>query len=177
MRILFDQAAPVPLRPHLKGHLVRTAAQEGWDRLRNGDLLGAAEKAGFDLLITTDKNMVHQQNLTGRKIAIITLSRQQWPKPLARSARNRGVECGHARQLHRSRYPQRLNPEPWASAFLRFAEAGDDGEVLEGGGIAFDFAVSGQLSKQAAHDLAAAGLGQSVGEADVVWAGQRADLL
>ncbi|HWE86474.1 MAG TPA: hypothetical protein VG267_16135 [Terracidiphilus sp.] len=80
MRILFDQATPVPLRPHLRGHLVRTAAQEGWDRLRNGDLLAAAEKAGFDLLMTTDKNMVHQQNLTGRRIAILTLSCQQWPR-------------------------------------------------------------------------------------------------
>ena len=42
MRILFDQATPVPLRPYLEGQAVRTAAEEGWDRLRNGDLLSAA---------------------------------------------------------------------------------------------------------------------------------------
>ena len=80
MNILFDQATPVPLRPFLKGHTVRTAAQQGWDRLRNGDLLAAAENAGFDLLLTTDKNMRYQQNLTGRRIAILVLGNQQWPQ-------------------------------------------------------------------------------------------------
>jgi hypothetical protein len=59
---------------------VRTAAQQGWDKLRNGDLLTAAEEAGFDLFVTTDKNMRFQQNLTGRKIAIVVLGQQQWPK-------------------------------------------------------------------------------------------------
>jgi hypothetical protein len=48
MRILFDQESTVPIRPFLSGHEVRTAFQEGWDRLRNGDLLHAAENAGFD---------------------------------------------------------------------------------------------------------------------------------
>jgi len=79
MRVLFDQATPVPLRQFLLGHTVRTAAQERWDRLRNGELLSAAEAAGFDVLITTDKNMQYQQNLTGRKIATILLRKQQWP--------------------------------------------------------------------------------------------------
>jgi len=80
MKILFDQATPVPIRRYLEGHLVRTAAQQGWDKLRNGDLLTAAEVASFDLLLTTDKNMGYQQNLTGRKIAIIVLGLQQWPE-------------------------------------------------------------------------------------------------
>jgi len=80
MRVLFDQATPVPLRPYLEGHTIRTAAQEGWDRLRNGDLLAAAEEAGFDILLTTDKNMRYQQKLTGRKIAVILLDKQQWPE-------------------------------------------------------------------------------------------------
>ncbi|MGD0522232.1 MAG: hypothetical protein ABSA48_13315 [Terracidiphilus sp.] len=78
MLILFDQATPVPLRPYLKGHTVRTAAQQGWDRLRNGDLLNAAEEAGFDMLLTTDKNMRYQQNLAGRRMAVLVLGRQQW---------------------------------------------------------------------------------------------------
>jgi hypothetical protein len=77
MRIIFDQATPVPLRPHLEGHQVRTAFQEGWDRLTNGDLLTAAQDAGFDVLIT-DKNMRYQQNLSARRIAIVVLGRQQW---------------------------------------------------------------------------------------------------
>jgi hypothetical protein len=82
MLILFDQAAPVPLIPYLKGHSVRTAAQQGWDRLKNGELLSATEKAGFDLIITTDRNMPFQQILAGRKIAVMVLSRQQWPQLL-----------------------------------------------------------------------------------------------
>jgi predicted nuclease of predicted toxin-antitoxin system len=80
MRVLFDQATPVPLRRVLVGHSVRTAAQEKWERLRNSELLDAAEAAGFDVLLTTDKNMRHQQSLTGRKIAIIVLAKQQWPE-------------------------------------------------------------------------------------------------
>ena len=79
MRILFDQATPVPIRPFLKGHSVRTAAEEGWDKLSNGELLSAAEAAGFDAFLTTDRNLGYQQNLTGRKLAIIVLSKQQWP--------------------------------------------------------------------------------------------------
>src|SRR5580693_2679106 len=80
MRILFDQSTPVPIRPYLDGHTVRTATQQGWDKLKNGDLLAAAEEAGFDLLLTTDKNMRYQQNLAGRKIAILVLGQQQWPQ-------------------------------------------------------------------------------------------------
>ena len=79
MRVLFDQATPVPIRPYLKGHDVHTAAQQGWDTLKNGDLLAAAEADGFDLLLTTDKNMRYQQNLAGRKIAVLVLGWQQWP--------------------------------------------------------------------------------------------------
>ena len=79
MLILFDQATPVPIRRHLRSHIVRTAFQQGWDRLVNGDLLSVAEQAGFDLLLTTDKNLSYQQNLTGRKMAILVLGKQQWP--------------------------------------------------------------------------------------------------
>src|SRR5205809_8033188 len=79
MLVLFDQATPVPIRPFLKGHMVRTATQQGWDTLRNGALLTAAEDAGFDVLLTTDKNMRYQQNLAGRKITVVVLSHSQWP--------------------------------------------------------------------------------------------------
>ncbi len=79
MQILFDQATPVPIRPYLKGHTVSTAFQQGWDKLKNGELLTAAEKAGFDLFLTTDKNMRYQQNLSAREIAIVVLGQQQWP--------------------------------------------------------------------------------------------------
>jgi hypothetical protein len=80
VKVLFDQPTPVPLGKFLEGHTVRTAAQEKWDRLSNGELLTAAEAAGFDVLVTTDKNMRYQQNVEGRKIAIVVLGKQQWPE-------------------------------------------------------------------------------------------------
>ena len=80
MRILFDQATPVPIRHFLKGHHVRTAAQQGWDKLTNGELLSSAEAAGFDVLLTTDRNLAYQQNLTCRKLAVVVLCKQQWPE-------------------------------------------------------------------------------------------------
>ena len=80
MRILFDQRTPVPLRHFLKGHTVRTAAEEEWERLTNGELLTAAEAAGFELFVTTDKNLRYQQNLAGRRIGVVVLGKQQWPE-------------------------------------------------------------------------------------------------
>ncbi|HWE53187.1 MAG TPA: hypothetical protein VG273_25570 [Bryobacteraceae bacterium] len=67
MLVLFDQATPVPIRPYLEGHTVRTAFQQGWDKLKNGDLLAAAERGGFHVFLTTDKNMRYQQNFAVRK--------------------------------------------------------------------------------------------------------------
>jgi len=51
----------------------------GWDRLRNGEFLIAAEKDGFELLLTTDKNLRYQQNLKERAIAIVVIGHSQWP--------------------------------------------------------------------------------------------------
>ena len=79
MLILFDNGTPAPLRHALPGHTVVEAIERGWDRLVNGELIAAAEEAGFDLLITTDKNIRYQQNLTNRKIAFVVLGNQQWP--------------------------------------------------------------------------------------------------
>ena len=61
-----DQGAPAPLRRHLDGHVVDTAAERGWSDLDNGDLIENAEREGYDVLITTDQNMRYQQNLAGR---------------------------------------------------------------------------------------------------------------
>jgi hypothetical protein len=79
MRILLDQATPIGVRRMLAGHDVRTAYQMGWATLSNSDLLDAAEQAGFEALVTTDQNMVFQQNLSGRTIAVIVLSTNYWP--------------------------------------------------------------------------------------------------
>ena len=79
MRILFDQGTPVPIRRYLAGHIVGISADLGWERLRNGDLLAVAEQAGYELLLTTDKNLRYQQNLKERAIAIVVISHSQWP--------------------------------------------------------------------------------------------------
>jgi len=79
MLILFDNGTPAPLRYALKGHVVVEAIERGWDRLVNGQLIAEAEAAGFELLLTTDKNMRYQQNLAGRKIAFVVIGNQQWP--------------------------------------------------------------------------------------------------
>jgi hypothetical protein len=78
MRILFDHGTPEPLIPFLKGHVVSTAKQMGWDTLSNGQLLRAAEEAGFKVLLTTDKNMADQQNMSQRAIAVVVLGNSQW---------------------------------------------------------------------------------------------------
>src|SRR5580658_8426552 len=79
MLILLDHSTPAPLRYELKGHAVVETVERGWERLTNGALLDAAEAAGFELFITADKNIRHQQNLTGRKISILVLGNAQWP--------------------------------------------------------------------------------------------------
>jgi hypothetical protein len=78
MRILFDHGTPSGIARALSGHEVTEAIERGWDRISNGDLLKVAEAAGFDLLLTTDKRIRYQQNLTGRKIAIIVLGNSTW---------------------------------------------------------------------------------------------------
>jgi hypothetical protein len=80
MKILFDNGTPNPIARSLAGHDVSFARQIGWHELKNGELLQQAEAAGFDLLLTSDKNIRYQQNLSGRKIAIIVLGNQQWPR-------------------------------------------------------------------------------------------------
>ena len=80
MRILFDQGTPAPLRRHLDGHVVDTAAERGWSDLDNGDLIDNAEQAGYDVLITTDQNLRYQQNLAGRRLAVVVLLSTAWPK-------------------------------------------------------------------------------------------------
>jgi hypothetical protein len=78
MLVLFDHGTPAPLIPFLEGHTVTKAKDVGWDKLVNGELLNAAEEAGFDVLLTTDKNIAAQQNLKSRRIAIVVLGNSQW---------------------------------------------------------------------------------------------------
>jgi len=79
MLVLFDHSTPAPLSSYLIGHTVTEARNRGWDTLSNGDLLIEAERAGFDVFVTADKNIRYQQNLAARKIGIVVLSTPQWP--------------------------------------------------------------------------------------------------
>ena len=78
MRILFDHGTPSGIRRALAGHDVTEAIERGWNRITNGELLTRAEAAGFEVLLTTDKNIGYQQNLKGRKIAIVVLGNSAW---------------------------------------------------------------------------------------------------
>jgi predicted nuclease of predicted toxin-antitoxin system len=80
VKILFDQGTPAPLRKALTRHEVDTANERGWSELQNGDLISAAEQAGFEVLVTTDKNLKYQQNLGSRHIAIVVLLTTSWPR-------------------------------------------------------------------------------------------------
>jgi hypothetical protein len=79
MFVLFDNGTPRTLARSLIGrHTVTEARARGWERLENGALLTAAESAGFNVLVTTDKNIRYQQNLTGRQIGIVVLGKGRW---------------------------------------------------------------------------------------------------
>jgi hypothetical protein len=79
MRILFDNGTPRGLARFLVGHTVDEARLHGWEELANGELIEAAEQSGFELLLTTDKNIRYQQNLSSRSISIVVLGNSQWP--------------------------------------------------------------------------------------------------
>jgi hypothetical protein len=80
VRVLFDQGTPEPLRHLLAQHEVATAYERGWSRLKNGELLDAAENEGYVVLVTTDSNLKHHQNLQLRRIAIVVLCTPSWPR-------------------------------------------------------------------------------------------------
>ena len=76
--VLLDTCVPRPLRNCLSSHNVRRAQEHGWGALKNGELLTAAETGGFDVFVTSDKNMQYQQNLKARTIAILVLPTNDW---------------------------------------------------------------------------------------------------
>ena len=86
MQVLFDQGIPAPLRQFLPQHEVATAYERGWSALKNGELLQAAEAAGFAVLVTTDTSLKYQQNLVARRIAVVVLGTTSWPRIRAASA-------------------------------------------------------------------------------------------
>jgi hypothetical protein len=78
MKILLDESVPQKLRLLIEGHTVVTVAFQGWSGFKNGALLTVAEEAGFELFITADQEISSQQNLSGRKMALLVLSTNNW---------------------------------------------------------------------------------------------------
>jgi hypothetical protein len=79
LRILFDKNVPVGVRYFLPAHEVRTVTELKWHpQLQNGELLRAAEAEAFDVLVSCDQNITHQQNLTGRSLALVVFGSNIW---------------------------------------------------------------------------------------------------
>lgn len=78
MKILLDESVPRILKLHLSHLDISTVQEMGWAGLRNGELLDRAEDL-FDVFVTADKNLRYQQNLSGRKLAILVLPSNQVP--------------------------------------------------------------------------------------------------
>lgn len=79
MKVLFDNGTPKPIALALTNHEVAFARKIGWHEYENGKLIQQAEEAGFDVLLSTDKNIRYQQNLKDRRIALVILGNSRWP--------------------------------------------------------------------------------------------------
>jgi hypothetical protein len=78
-RILLDENMPVGVRDQLPGFSVATVPEMGWAGLSNGELLTAAEQAGFEVMVTGDQNIPHQNDLRGVRLAVVVLGTTHWP--------------------------------------------------------------------------------------------------
>jgi predicted nuclease of predicted toxin-antitoxin system len=78
VRVLLDENLPHQLRSRIAGHEVETVRHKGWNGLKNGELLRLAEADDVDVLLTGDQNLIYPQAMVGRKIAIVTLSAQDF---------------------------------------------------------------------------------------------------
>ena len=108
MKILFDHGTPAALRRHLEEHTVDRSAEKGWELLGNGELIRRAEEDGYQVIVTTDQSMRHQQNLVGRRLGIVVLMATAWPRVKHRieeiSAAIGDVQAGRSwKSLYRDR--------------------------------------------------------------------------
>lgn len=78
VKILFDHGVPKGLREYLHEHDIDTAAERGWDRLANGALMDRAEANGYDLLLTNDKRIPWEHDLSKRAIKVVCLNCSDW---------------------------------------------------------------------------------------------------
>ena len=79
MKVLLDEDIDHRLRKRLTSHEVFTVHYRGWAGLKNGELLRTAEENGIEVFVTGDQNLINQQNLRDRRMAVIVLSATNWP--------------------------------------------------------------------------------------------------
>lgn len=73
MKILLDECVVQDFRRLIAGHDVFTVGYLGWSGTKSGVLLAKAAESGFDAIVTTDRAIEHQQNLSSLPIAIVVL--------------------------------------------------------------------------------------------------------
>jgi predicted nuclease of predicted toxin-antitoxin system len=79
VKVLLDENVPRNLAALLPNHEVTTVTDKGWSGLSNGELLDAAERESLDVFVTGDKTIQYEQNIAGRKLAVLSLSTNNWP--------------------------------------------------------------------------------------------------
>jgi hypothetical protein len=106
VKVLLDENLPHLLRNNLGDHDVFTVRFKGWAGLKNGELLKTAEDNGFEVFVTGDQTLSYEQNLTGRRVAMVVLSSIDWHilkdnlPPILAALDNatpgsvQGVQCG-----------------------------------------------------------------------------------
>jgi len=74
MRLLLDECLPEDLAKKLVGHEVKTVPQAGWAGMSNGKLLHFIAISGqFEVFVTMDKNLPHQNQISDLRFAIVVL--------------------------------------------------------------------------------------------------------
>jgi hypothetical protein len=110
MKVLLDECIPRRFKQSLSGHECRTVPEVVLAGKKNGELLTLAEAAGYEVFLTIDRGIEHEQNLRGRAIAIIVIRAKSTRRPATDRAR-------HSQSLgfHSS---WRANPSGWLNQEL-----------------------------------------------------------
>jgi hypothetical protein len=79
LKVLLDECTPSVIKARLRSHEIQTVQDMGWAGVKNGELLSLAERERFDVLVTTDQNLRHQQDLSKRSLGVMVLPSNQVP--------------------------------------------------------------------------------------------------
>ncbi len=114
--LLLDESVQVGLRVILTIFEVKAAPEMGWAGISNGKLLDLAEAAGFEIMVTADRNIRAQQRLVGRKISLVVLTTNHWDTikadPVAVAAACDEAGEGTYTVVNLARPPRRRHPPP-----------------------------------------------------------------